>query len=113
TKLVAAQYMDQTIFLFIGGFLLAFAIERWNLHQRIALSILSKLGRNPSTMLAGVMMTTFFISMWVSNTATTMMMISAVLAVILEIEKHNIPAVQKSSTAKALLLGLAYAASIG
>ena len=113
TKLVAAQYMDQTIFLFIGGFLLAFAIERWNLHQRIALSILSKLGRSPSTMLAGVMMTTFFISMWVSNTATTMMMISAVLAVILEIEKHNISDIQKNSTAKALLLGLAYAASIG
>ena len=113
SKTVAAQYMDQTIFLFIGGFLLAFAIERWNLHQRIALSILSKLGSHPATMLAGVMITTFLISMWVSNTATTMMMISAVLAVIVQMETHHISAFQKHSIAKALLLGLAYAATIG
>jgi solute carrier family 13 (sodium-dependent dicarboxylate transporter), member 2/3/5 len=113
SQTVAAQYMDQTIFLFIGGVLLAFAIERWNLHQRIALSILSKLGTNPATMLAGVMGATFFISMWVSNTATTMMMLSAVLAIIIQMEKHNITILQKNAIAKALLLGLAYAASIG
>jgi sodium-dependent dicarboxylate transporter 2/3/5 len=105
--------MDQTIFLFIGGFLLAFAIERWNLHERIALSILSKLGNHPGTMLAGIMITTFLISMWVSNTATTMMMISAVLAVILQMEKNDISTLQKNAIAKSLLLGLAYAASIG
>jgi solute carrier family 13 (sodium-dependent dicarboxylate transporter), member 2/3/5 len=113
SQTVAAQYMDQTIFLFIGGVLLAFAIERWNLHQRIALSILSKLGNSPATMLAGVMSATFFISMWVSNTATTMMMFSAVLAIIIQMEKHDISILQKNAIAKALLLGLAYAASIG
>lgn len=113
SQTVAAQYMDQNIFLFIGGVLLAFAIERWNLHQRIALSILSKLGNHPATMLAGVMSATFFLSMWVSNTATTMMMFSAVLAVIIQMEKHDIAILQKNAIAKALLLGLAYAASIG
>ncbi|HEX8676853.1 MAG TPA: DASS family sodium-coupled anion symporter [Segetibacter sp.] len=113
SQTVAAQYMDQTIFLFIGGVLLAFAIERWNLHQRIALSILSKLGNSPATMLAGIMSATFFISMWVSNTATTMMMFSAVLAIIIQMEKHDISILQKNAIAKALLLGLAYAASIG
>lgn len=113
SQTVAAQYMDQTIFLFIGGVLLAFAIERWNLHQRIALSILSKLGTNPATMLAGVMSATFFISMWVSNTATVMMMLSAVLGIIIQVEKHNLSTFQKNAIAKAMLLGLAYAASIG
>jgi sodium-dependent dicarboxylate transporter 2/3/5 len=113
SQTVAAQYMDQTIFLFIGGVLLAFAIERWNLHQRIALTILSKLGNSPATVLAGIMCATFFISMWVSNTATTMMMLSAVLAVIIQMEKHSISTLQKNAIAKALLLGLAYAASIG
>jgi sodium-dependent dicarboxylate transporter 2/3/5 len=113
SKLIAAQYMDQTIFLFIGGFLLAFAIERWNLHRRIALNILSKLGKNPSTILAGVMITTFLLSNWVSNTATTMMLIAAVLALITQTENDAISEKEKNAIAKALLLGLAYAASIG
>ncbi|MBK8474390.1 MAG: anion permease [Sphingobacteriales bacterium] len=59
TKTVAAQYMDQVIFLFIGGFLLAFAIERWQLHERLSLRILSILGGSPSRILAGVMLVTF------------------------------------------------------
>ncbi|WP_162242720.1 DASS family sodium-coupled anion symporter [Dyadobacter sp. Leaf189] len=113
SQTVAAQYMDQTIFLFIGGVLLAFAIERWNLHQRIALSILSKLGANPATMLGAVMVATFFISMWVSNTATVMMMLSAVLGIIVQVEKHDISVAQKNAIAKVMLLGLAYSASIG
>ncbi len=113
SKMVAAQYMDQTIFLFIGGFLLAFAIERWNLHKRIALSILSRLGKNPATLLAGVMITAYLISMWISNTATTMMLISAVIAVILEVEEQSLMPNHQDKFAKAVLIGLAYAASIG
>jgi sodium-dependent dicarboxylate transporter 2/3/5 len=89
-KSTSAQYMDQTLFLFIGGFLLAFGIERWNLHRRIALTILVKLGRDPRTVLAGVMITTFLISMWVSNTATTMMLVSAVLSIVLQTETEEL-----------------------
>ncbi|MBK9730977.1 MAG: SLC13/DASS family transporter [Chitinophagaceae bacterium] len=113
SKLVAAQYMDQTIFLFIGGFLLAFAIERWNLHKRIALGILSRLGNSPVSLLAGVMITAYLISMWISNTATTMMLISAVLAVIAEAEEQSLMPRHKDHFAKSVLIGLAYAASIG
>ncbi len=113
SKIIAAQYMDQTLFLFIGGFLLAFAIERWSLHRRIALGILSRLGKNPPTLLLGVMITTFLISMWVSNTATTLMLISAVLAVIYQAEQHTENQTERDRFAKVILLGLAYSASIG
>lgn len=113
SKLVAAQYMDQTIFLFIGGFLLAFAIERWNLHKRIALSILTRLGKSPATLLAGVMITAYLISMWISNTATTMMLITAVLAVVHEVDSQNLMPKYQDRFAKASLIGLAYAATIG
>ena len=73
-KIVAAQYMDQIIFLFIGGFLLSFAIERWGLHQRIALKILNMVGSGNSRILMGVMLTAYIISMWISITATVMML---------------------------------------
>lgn len=110
-KSVAFQYMDQVIFLFIGGFLIAFAIERWNLHRRIALGILMVVGTSPAGLLFGVMLSTFLLSMWISNTATVMMLISAVLALIHETDRHLSKGKDKLATA--LLLGLAYAASIG
>ncbi len=112
-KTVAYQYMDQVIFLFIGGFIIAFAIERWNLHKRIALKILSMLGRSPSSILLGVMLTAYLISMWISNTATTMMLISAVFAVVNQIEHHIIDEKQRNNIAAALFIGLAYSATIG
>jgi sodium-dependent dicarboxylate transporter 2/3/5 len=111
TKTVSAQYMDQVIFLFIGGFLLAFAIERWRLHERLSLRILSVLGSSPIHILAGLMFITFFISMWLSNTATVMMLLSATTSLIVQLDRHTEQA--SASIAKALLLGLAYAASIG
>lgn len=113
TKTVAYQYMDQVIFLFIGGFIIAFAIERWNLHKRIALKILSLLGRSPSTVLLGVMLTAYLLSMWISNTATTMMLISAVFAVIHQVEKHVSEQKSRNNIAAALFIGLAYSATIG
>ena len=88
SKTTAFQYMDPIIFLFIGGFIIAFAIERWDLHKRIALKILMLVGTSPSRILFGVMLTSFLISMWISNTATVMMLLSAVLAVIVQIEQH-------------------------
>jgi solute carrier family 13 (sodium-dependent dicarboxylate transporter), member 2/3/5 len=110
-KTVAQQYSDSIIFLFIGGFLLAFAIEKWNFHKRIALKILSVVGHSPSTILFGVMLSTWLISNWISNTATTMMLFSAVFALINETKNH----IEKNADrfASALLLGLAFAATIG
>jgi sodium-dependent dicarboxylate transporter 2/3/5 len=110
-KSVAQQYSDSIIFLFIGGFMLAFAIEKWNFHKRIALKILSVVGRNPATILFGVMLSTYLISNWISNTATTMMLFSAVFALIHETRQY----IHKDSHkfAAALLLGLAFSATIG
>ena len=113
SKTTAFQYMDPIIFLFIGGFIIAFAIERWNLHQRIALKILMLVGTSPSRILFGVMLTSFLISMWISNTATVMMLLSAVLAVIVQIEQHFKEEHHSHKMASALLIGLAYSATIG
>jgi sodium-dependent dicarboxylate transporter 2/3/5 len=110
-KSVAQQYSDSIIFLFIGGFMLAFAIEKWNFHKRIALKILSLVGKSPSTILFGVMLSTYLISNWISNTATTMMLFSAVLALIHEAKPHI--AKNDHRFASALLLGLAFSATIG
>lgn len=111
TTTIANEYMDPIMFLFIGGFILAIAIEHWGLHKRIALRILMAVGKNPSSILAGVMGTTFFFSMWISNTATVLMMIAAVTAVIHQIElqaKHH-----TYKIATGLMIGLAYSATIG
>jgi sodium-dependent dicarboxylate transporter 2/3/5 len=110
-KTVAQQYSDSIIFVFIGGFMLAFAIEKWNFHKRIALKIISVVGTSPSTILLGVMLSTYLISNWISNTATTMMLFSAVFALVSETKQY----IEKNADkfAAALLLGLAFAATIG
>lgn len=108
----ALQYNDQIIFLFVGGFILSFGIEKWGLHKRISLKILSLIGSSPINILAGIMLSTAFISMWMSNTATVMMLLSAVLAIIYHIETE-VSEKHSKKIATALLLGLAYAASIG
>jgi sodium-dependent dicarboxylate transporter 2/3/5 len=110
-KTVSQQYTDSIVFLFIGGFMLAFAIEKWQLHKRIALKILSVVGTNPSTILFGVMVSTYLISNWISNTATTMMLFGAVFALVHETKEF----IEKNSGkfAAALLLGLAFSATIG
>lgn len=110
-KTVSQQYSDSIIFLFIGGFMLAFAIEKWNFHKRIALKILSVVGKNPATILFGVMLSTYLISNWISNTATTMMLFSAVFALIQETKQYI--SRNEKKFAAALLLGLAFAATIG
>ena len=110
-KTVSQQYTDSIVFLFIGGFMLAFAIEKWHLHKRIALKILTIVGTKPATILFGVMISTYLISNWISNTATTMMLFGAVFALVHETKEY----IHKNSGkfAAALLLGLAFSATIG
>ena len=110
-KTVAQQYSDSIIFLFLGGFMIAFAIEKYDLHRRIALKVLSIVGHNPKSVLFGVMLSTYLISNWISNTATTMMLFGAVLALISEMEKHI--SKNQHKFAAAMLLALAYSATIG
>lgn len=111
TATVAKQYMEQTIFLFIGGFFLAFALEKWNLHKRIAFRILLLTGTSPARVLLGVMLTAFVISMWISNTATVLMLVSAVSAIIAL--DHNYSEKEHKRIACGLMLALAYSATIG
>ncbi len=109
-----APYANPTIYLFLGGFMLGLAMERWNLHKRIALYTLLAMGSKPVNQIAGFMIATAFISMWVSNTATTIMMLPIGLSIIGLIageEKGN--EAERERFATALLLGIAYAASIG
>jgi len=111
-KAVSSIYFNHVIFLFIGGFIVALAMQKWNLHRRIAMKILMVTGTSQARLLLGFMLATAFLSMWISNTATTMMMVPILISVIAELEAHN-PEDQKSSYASGLLLGVAYSASIG
>ena len=111
-KEVSSHYFNHIIFLFIGGFIVALAMERWNLHKRIALSVLLCFGDRPRWILLGFMTATAFLSMWISNTATTMMMVPIVLAVIAKIDESS-ESHRSDRFATGLLLGVAYGASIG
>lgn len=119
TGAVSANYGDPLIFLFAGSFMIALSMEKWNLHKRIALSIISFVGTNPSTLILGFIVATAFLSMFISNTATTMMMVPISLAV----TKHVADSLKENSGidttpgkfpfGTALMLGTAYAATIG
>ena len=111
SKETAINYASEIIFLFMGGFILALGIQRWGLHRRIALHIVRVFGTNPSSMILGFMVATAFLSMWISNTATSLMMLPIALAVVASL--REIDGDRMKGFAPALLLGIAYSASIG
>ena len=110
-KVVSSSYSHPLVLLFLGGFIIASAMENTGLHKRIAIKILSFVGTSPSKIIAGFMITTAILSMWVSNTASTIMMLPIAMSVItIFITKKNS---QKNDFAIPLLLAIAYSASIG
>jgi solute carrier family 13 (sodium-dependent dicarboxylate transporter), member 2/3/5 len=109
----ATPYTNPIIFLFLGGFIIAIALERCGLHRRIALSIIRRVGTRPSRLVAGFMAATALLSMWVSNTATVLMMLPMAVSVTDLVTRENGGDASDPNFPTALLLGIAYAASIG
>lgn len=111
----STTYFNPLIMLFLGGLIIAIAIERWNLHQRIALNIIKVIGTDSSRIILGFMTATAFLSMWISNTATALMMLPIGLAIIHKIGEFQKGDDKKQHTifSKSLLLSIAYGASIG
>ncbi len=111
-KAVSSEYFNHIIFLFIGGFLIAIAMQKWNLHKRIALKLLTVTGTKPSNILFGFMLATYLLSMWISNTATTMMMLPILLSVLSQLD--NVYGSDKTAKlAVGVLLATAYSSSVG
>lgn len=113
-----APYAHPLVFLFLGGFVVALTLERWNLHRRLAIAVIALAGTRPDRLVAGFMIATAGLSMWVSNTATTLMMVPIALSVVALIDRRDGTAPAGPDTdvdrfARALLLAVAYAASIG
>jgi sodium-dependent dicarboxylate transporter 2/3/5 len=113
--MTVVPYSNKVIYLFLGGFVVAFAMQRWNLHRRIALNILQHAGGDGRSLIGGFMLASALISMWVMNTSTTMMLLPIAVSVITVVHKSS-PGLGKQAKKNfqyALLLGVAYASSIG
>lgn len=109
-----ASFGHKYIFLYMGGFMLAIAIEKWNLHRRIALNVIKMIGTNISKIILGFMVATAFLSMWISNTATAVMMLPIAMSIVAQLKDN--PATREDENlifGKVLMLGIAYSASIG
>jgi sodium-dependent dicarboxylate transporter 2/3/5 len=110
TEKIAAPYANSAVFLFMGGFLVSATFERWGLHRRIAFNALSRVGTGPRRIVFAVMLVTALLSMWISNTATTLMMAPIAVAIVgglgAKRDEHN-------PLGEATLLGVAYGASLG
>lgn len=121
TEATTSAYANHLIYLFIGGFLIAITIQKWNLHRRIAMHTLRRVGVSPNRIILGFMLATALLSMWISNTATSMMMLPIGMAVASQVEllqSADQDSLSKSVYAKSnfgicLMLGIAYSATIG
>jgi solute carrier family 13 (sodium-dependent dicarboxylate transporter), member 2/3/5 len=109
----AAPYSNPLVFLFFGGFLLAAGIKRWGLHRRIAYGVVRRIGTDPRRLILGFMVASGFLSMWISNTAAVLLLLPVGMSVIVAVENAVDDVAQTRRFALALLLGLAYGASIG
>lgn len=105
---LAASYGNHMIFLFLGGFIMALGIEKWKLHEYISIRLIRFFGNSPVRILIGFMVATAFLSMWISNTATTLMMLPMAMSVIKSVKGDG-----KTRFATGLLISIAYAANIG
>ena len=109
-----AAYGDKYVFLYLGGFFLAIAIEKWNLHKRIALYIIKVIGTNIYKVILGFMVATAFLSMWISNTATAVMMLPMGMSIVAQLKDNPTTSENENLIfGKALMLSIAYSASIG
>ena len=111
-KEISQQYINSTIFLFFGGFVLALAMKEWDLHKRISMHLIKLMGGGAKGILAGFMISSWLLSMFITNTATTIMMLPIALAVIIELESR-IGEESSKNFAILLMLGIAYSASMG
>jgi len=111
-RATAPIYFNSTIVLFIGGFMIALTMEKWNLHRRIALNIIHAVGGGPARIVLGFMIAAAFLSMWISNTATAVMMVPIGLAIVGQIE-NEFGAERSHAFTVSLMLGIAYGASVG
>lgn len=111
-RVTAPVYFNSTIVLFIGGFIIALTMERWNLHRRIALNIIHAIGGGPARIVLGFMVAGAFLSMWISNTATAVMMVPIGLAIVLQMEE-GFGKEESHNFSVGLMLGIAYACSVG
>lgn len=110
----ATSFGHKYIFLYMGGFILAIAIEKWNLHKRIALTIINFIGTNVINIILGFMLSTAFLSMWISNTAATVIILPIAMAIVTQLNDNPETEVNENRIfGKALMLGIAYSASIG
>ena len=116
-KATSSAYFSDSSCLYLGGFIIALGVEKWGLHRRIALGTISFLGSSPKRIVLGFCVATFFLSMWMSNTATTLVMLPIALSLLGELASDREAGTQKDGQLKrlstAVFLGIAYSASIG
>jgi sodium-dependent dicarboxylate transporter 2/3/5 len=112
-KEVATSYADPNIYLFMGGFMLGLAIEKWGLHKRIALGIVNFTGTSGNRIVLGFILATGFLSMWLSNTATTMMMYPIAASVISVVRENHKGSARMDNFALTIMLAIAYASNFG